>query len=284
MTEATRFTTPVGRFVSGSAHEQQKCIDPVTKQPKLDEQNQQRYEYFIGVAIPKDGANHWAASSWGKIIWEAAFAGFPGQQALIMDPATNQMNPNFAWKIIDGDSAVPNRNGKAPNTNENYRGCWIVQFKTSFAPQLWNADGSQQIPGTEFKRGYYIQISGTVRANGISANPGVYLNHDMIALSGYGDVIHSGPDVSEAHFGGALPPGASATPVGQFDTTQVPMQQQQPAGAPAQQPVPQQQPPVQQPQQPPMQAPGQPEQQPAQMQAPGQPHTQILTPPSPPQG
>jgi hypothetical protein len=274
MSEAQRFTTPVGRFVSGSADERQVRKDPVTKQPKLDEHGQLQHEYFIGVAVPKDGQNHWAHSDWGKIIWAAGFAGFPGQEAMVQ-------SANFAWKIIDGDSQIPNRAGKVPAHNENYRGCWILQFKTSFAPQLWNADGSQQIPGSEFKRGYYVQVSGTVRGNGTPGNPGVYLNHDMIALSGYGEIIHGGPDVSEAGFGGALPPGASATPVGQFDTAQVPMQPvQQPAqtAAPAPAQVPGQ----------PAAAPSIPAQQPAQTAAPaaapGQPHTAILNPPSPPQG
>jgi hypothetical protein len=105
------------------------------------------------------------------------------------------------------------------------------------------------------------------------SNPGVYLNHDMIALSGYGDLIASGPNVSEAGFGGAaLPPGASATPTDNFNTANVPQQPQQQAPAPQQ--APQQQAPA------PQQAPQQ--QAPAPQQAPQQPHQQILTPPTPP--
>ena len=92
--QAARFTTPVGRFVQGSAGDQQKRIDPVTKQPKLNDQGEQTFEYFIGIAIPKDGSGHWANTEWGKIIWAAGFAGFAGNPALVQAPG-------FAWKTDD---------------------------------------------------------------------------------------------------------------------------------------------------------------------------------------
>ena len=251
--QASRFTTPVGRLVSGSAGDLQKRIDPVTKQPKLDKTtNQETFEYFIGVAIPKDGSGHWANTEWGKIIWAAGFAGFAGNPALVQAPG-------FAWKIIDGDSRVPNKAGKIPGDNPNLVGHWVLQFRSSFSPQLWNRDGTQAIAASEIYRGSYVQISSTVKGNGIVANAGVYLNHDMIALAGHGEPILSGPDVSVAGFGGAaLPPGASATPVASFSASNVPAPapvQQAPAPAPA-----------------PMQA----------APAPAQAHTQILTPPAPP--
>ena len=114
-------------------------------------------------------------------------------------------------------------------------------------------------------RGSYVQISATVKGNGIVANAGVYLNHDMIALAGHGTPISTGPDVSVAGFGAAaLPPGASDMPIAQNFAANVP--------APVQPTAPVQQAPA------PVQAPAVPAQQPA----PAEPHTQILNPPAPP--
>ena len=62
--------------------------------------------------------------------------------------------------------------------------------------------------------GYYVQISGTVSGNGSQQRRGYYLNHEMVAFSGYGQQIHFGPDANWVGFGKApLPAGVLPTPV-----------------------------------------------------------------------
>jgi hypothetical protein len=162
--------------------------------------------------------------------------------------------PTFAWKIVDGDSQVPNKAGRKPCDNEGYPGNWVLSFSTSFAPATWNRDGTVPLDAKEIYRGSYVQVHCAVRFNGQQANPGVYLNQDMIALAGHGTPINTGPNVSEAGFGGApLPAGASETPVGGIPAQAAPPVAVAPVAGGA--------PPVQQP---------------------AAPHTQILTPPAPP--
>jgi len=60
-------------------------------------------------------------------------------------------------------------------------------------------------------------VNCTVAGNESSQRPGLYLNHNMVALSGYGPEIVVGPDPTSVGFGAApLPPGASAVPTGAF--------------------------------------------------------------------
>jgi hypothetical protein len=52
-----------------------------------------------------------------------------------------------------------------------------------------------------------------VDGNGSQQRPGLFLNHNMVAFSGYGQEIHFGADANSVGFGNApLPVGALATP------------------------------------------------------------------------
>lgn len=221
---------PVGRMVAGSVYKpndkdfqgNQLTIKsgPNAGKPRID--------YFIAVAIPKTAVDkdHWANSQWGQIIWAAGHQGFPNGEA---------QRPDFAWKVEDGDSRVPNRRGIAPCTKEGYPGHWVVKLSSGFAPRLVNANGTEQLVQPDaIKCGYYIQVYGTVDANGTPMNPGVFINHQIVALAGYGPEIINGPDPTSVGFGGQLPPGASTVPVGGgFNPApQVGMQPQRPMSAP----------------------------------------------------
>ena len=216
--------TPVGRMVAGSMYNPNTTDyqgNPLTTKTGPNA-GQPRQEYFFAVAIQKGQEQHWSQTEWGQIISQVGFAGFPNGEA--------QNRQDFAWKITDGDSTTPNRNNVAPCSKEGYPGHWVLAFSSSFAPRLYNGDGTQQLTDVDaIKNGYYIQVSGSVEANGNTNNPGIYLNHSMVALAGYGEEIHSGPDPLSVGFGGQpLPAGASATPLGGgFNPAQ-----QQPTGAP----------------------------------------------------
>ncbi|MAB53554.1 hypothetical protein [Marinobacter sp.] len=201
-------TTPVGRFVYGSIYDPNKTDydgNPLVTKTGPNA-GQPRVEYILGLAIPKGAETHWAHTEWGKKIWEVGCAAFPSQS----------QREDFSWKILDGDSTKPNKKGNVPSANENFRGCWVLKASSGYPPSVFNSDGSQQISEIgAVKPGYYIQINMDVDGNKNTSNPGVYLNHRMVALSGYGEEIRSGMDPKEAGFGqSALPAGASATPVG----------------------------------------------------------------------
>lgn len=225
------FTTPVGRLVMGSLYKPQTT--DADNKPLLVKNGpnagQPTVRYFFAVAVPKNpGEQHWASTEWGAKIWETGHAGFPQGQANA---------PTFAWKVVDGDSQIPNTKGKKPCDREGYPGNWVISFSSGFPPKIYNRDGSAAIVEPDaVKLGYYVQVNGDVDANGNSMKPGVYINHNMVALSAYGPEIVVGPDVASAGFGAAaLPAGASATPLASFAPPSAPAAPAYapPAGAPA---------------------------------------------------
>jgi hypothetical protein len=261
-----KFTTPVGRLVQGSAGEAQVVTDYNTKQPELDDQGQLQHEYYIGVAFPKEGTTHWGQTEWGQKIWAIGHGAYPAGQA------GSQL---MAWKVTDGDSQVPNKVNKKPCDQEGFPGHWVMSCKTQYAPTTWNRDGTQRIAASEFYRGCYVQIHVVVKGGKSIEQPSVFLNHNLIALAGHGQEISGGIDVGEAGFGAAaLPAGASATPVAQLNTANIPQQPvMQPPGVqqPVMQPPGVQQPVMQPPGTPVMQPPGTPVMQP--------PGTPVMAPP-----
>lgn len=201
--------TPTGRLVAGSLYKPQ--TQDADGKPLVIKSGpnagQPTQKFFFALAIPKGAEQHWSQTPWGAIIWNVGHAAFPQGQA---------QSPTFAWKVTDGDSAVPNSRGKKPCDNEGYRGCWVLNFSSSFAPRIFNSDGSAPIADVDaVKLGYFVQVAGSVDGNGSPLKPGVYLNHSMVALQGYGSEIVVGPDATKVGFGGgAAPVGMSAAPVG----------------------------------------------------------------------
>jgi hypothetical protein len=167
---------------------------------------QPRKKFFMALAVPKTDPG---AAGLIRTIEAAAMAGFPSLFAA-GEPA------DFAYKYKDGDSAKPDASGKAPRDREGYPGNWVFEFSGGYESKCFTAGGAAALTEMDaIKTGDYIRISGSVSANGSSARPGVYLNHNMVELVGYGDAISNAPDASQV-FGAApaaLPPGASATPV-----------------------------------------------------------------------
>lgn len=207
----TNFTTPVGRLLMGSLYKPQTTdadgkplvvkSGPNAGQPKVT--------FFFALGIPKGTEQHWSQTEWGAKIWATGHAAFPKEA----------QSPAFAWKIVDGDSQVPNKKGSKPCDREGHRGHWVLHFSSGFAPKIYNRDGTQAITEPDaVKLGYYVQVNGDVDGNSSSQNPGVFLNHNMVALSAYGTEIVVGPDPTAAGFGAAaLPAGALAQPPATFN-------------------------------------------------------------------
>jgi hypothetical protein len=206
---ARQFTTPVGRLVRGSLYKPSTTdaegkplvvkSGPNTGQPRVD--------YFFELAIPKGPEQHWNQTPWGAEIWQAGVTAFP--QA--------HQSPAFAWKVTDGDSQIPNKKGRKPCDTEGYRGHWVLRMSSGFAPKIYQQSQGAWVAFAEpdaVKLGYYVQVTVACDGNGSQSQPGVFLNHGMVAFRGYGPEIVVGPDVESAGFGAApLPAGASAVPL-----------------------------------------------------------------------
>lgn len=206
MTDAVNFTTPVGRLVGGSLYKPQDKDATgaplvIKSGPNVGKPTQR---YWLPLAIPKGAEQHWNQTPWGALIWRTGAAAFPAQHQA----------PSFAWKVVDGDSTVPNKRGRKPCDNEGYPRHWVLMFGGTFAPKAVNANGSEYHPEPGYiKAGDWVQIAGSVAGNGQASNPGVYVNYALVSLQGLGDEISQGPDPTQVGFGTApLPPGVSMTP------------------------------------------------------------------------
>jgi len=212
-TQRIDILTPVGRLVAGDVFKA-NTTDPQGR-PLLIKSGpnagRPKSEYYFAIAIPKTDPT-FNTEVMAK-LQAAARAGFP----TMFDASGNCIRQDFAWKIVDGDSKVPNQNNVIPATKEGYPGHWVLSFKGGFAPKVYTKGGEAVITDPEqLKRGYYIRAYGNVSANGEPTKPGVFLNPSMVEFVGYGEEITSGPD-GAAVFGGApaanLPAGTSAIPM-----------------------------------------------------------------------
>jgi hypothetical protein len=221
-----KITTPVGRLIEGNVHK-----------AYVYSSNKGTEDFFFAVAIPKGKETHWNQTEWGKAIYEEGQKAFPDGQ---------WQRPDFSWKIIDGDSTLFN-GAKLPVRwcdKEGYASNWVLKFARPFAPTIYNHDGSQQILEENYiNLGDYVQVYAQILGNqdktkkpksNVVCKPGVYLNHESVALSAYGPRMMrsfaSDPsDATAAGFGRApLPPGASTVPL-TVSTTASPVQQQETA-------------------------------------------------------
>lgn len=227
-------TTPAGRLVMGSLYE-----------PNLTDMHGkplEKPEYFFAIAVPKQGELHWNQTSWGAIVWNIGQTAFPNGAA---------NHPTFAWKIDDGDRTEVNPiSGRRPCDNPGFPGCWIVKFKSQFAPGIYklnNESKAQEIIEKDFiNPGDYVQVFAYVNGNNTPTHPGVYLNHKFVCFVAYGDRINYGPSADAVGFGNtALPAGASLTPKATSfnpamqtnNTLAQPQNSYRPAPSPAHQPI-----------------------------------------------
>lgn len=207
----TEVLTPVGRMVAGHPLDPYPVTDTKTGAPKIDSMGRPRTSITIGTAIPKGAEQHWNQTEWGQKIWNIGVAAWPNGE---------WRAPTFAWKVIDGDSQIPNKKGHKPCDKEGWPGHWVVMASTELSVNCFHAGRYQPHEAIqrkeEIKRGDYIRLFLDVKGNNPSESPGVYVNPVLFELTRAGVEIVSAnaPDASAA-FGAVaaqLPPGAQVDP------------------------------------------------------------------------
>jgi hypothetical protein len=181
-------------------------------QPKIGKDGQPVKAINFGVAIAKAGTTHWAQTPWGALIRSVGQAAF----GALCDA------PTFAWKITDGDSAIPNKKGNIPNQQVGYPGHWVIWFSQGWAPQLCGSKGEPNpalLVEDTVLPGDWVQVFVSVKDNKPSESPGVYLNPVAVAFVGNHPegriATATAVDTTAIGFGQVSAPGAVlAAPVG----------------------------------------------------------------------
>lgn len=212
------FVTPVARLIHGHPMQQNTRTDEHTKLPVLGKDGQPVKEVYIGIAIPKGSEADWKDTEWGKQIVMAAMDAESGY-----DAATTR-RPDFSWKVVNGDSDIPNKAGKAPNSDPYKRGHWVVNLTTRIPYNCYHVGKYSPLDAIQdaaaIKMGDYVRVNIVAKGNKPSKTPGVYLNPNLLELNRVGEAIAregSGPDAASV-FGGAVfaaptPPATPGAPV-----------------------------------------------------------------------
>jgi hypothetical protein len=218
---AIEFMSPIGRLVQGDVFKP-STVDMFNR-PLLDKSGKPRVNYFISVAIPKKdqamsspqlipakGIPGGYILNW-RVVTSVAEKMFPS-----FFPNGKCVHPAFSYKIIDGDSQVPNAKGIRPCDRDGWKGCWVVRFNNGFAPKIFSNGGKSIIVDADLiKPGYWIRVHGTCQGNKSVEKPGVFLNMLAIELVACGEEIRFG-DSGDA-FGAdpidQLPEGAYSAPI-----------------------------------------------------------------------
>lgn len=190
----TEITTPVCRLVTGHPMVSHPVIDKITKQQKVNKDGSLAINFYIGVAIQKGQETDWKATEWGQKIYAEGVNSWPNGE---------YNSPQFAWKIDDGDSLIPNKVGKRPCDREGWPGHWVIHISNGFPFGVYNRGqylAHQQIDRKEaIKAGDYVRVVFDVKSNNPSETPGLYLNPSLFELyqAGVEIVSANAPDANE---------------------------------------------------------------------------------------
>jgi len=184
-----------GRLVQGHPMRGRPDIDGRTNQQKTNKMGELQFQFYFAVAIPKQGEQDFKQTEWGAYINNAAIAGWPNGE---------HQRPNFAWKIVDGDSNIPDQNGNPPCSKEGWPGHWIIKFTNGYSTPSYHAGRLQAqdviMNEAELKCGDYVRVQFSALGNAPCQSPGVYINAHMVELSRAGIAIMSAsaPNANEA--------------------------------------------------------------------------------------
>ena len=204
--------TPVGRIVQGSvALQAQKDMD--TNQPLLNDDGSPQMGVFLALAFPKvlpTGAANTEFDNFRLQLAQVAAAVWPA--FFPTGPSIVSTNPQFSWKIQDGDGV--DKSGRSVADKPGFKGHWIVRFYTSFPfgcfPMgQWLPHQVMQKPEDIVKRGHWVRMSIECKSNNADITkrqvPGIALYPKLLEYIQRGEEIVGGPDAAATF---------SAAPVG----------------------------------------------------------------------
>lgn len=212
-TNKIKIVTPVGRLLQGSVFEGQTHNDdgqPYTY--KTGAKTGQTYtRFFLALGIEKTNPD-WPAF-WAQLV-DLAHRGW-NPPIVGADGSTQR---EFHWKYIDGDSQVPDMNGRTPASKPGFAGCHVLRFSVNgYGPKACSRNGEMILTDpASIKRGDYIRVIGTAEPNGDLRKPGLYLEQKLVEHIGYGPEIVTGIDPKAElakHAVGYIPQGMSTTPL-----------------------------------------------------------------------
>lgn len=187
-------TLPEGRIVQGNPQVARQKTDTLTKAPVVKE-GKPVMETFFAIAIPKNGTTHWNQTDWGKQIYDEGVREFPKGEYQI---------GSFAWKITDGDSTVPNKKMKKPCDREGFPGHWVISMSSQLNITCYDLQNGQAVlaaPAT-IKTGHYARAQVSIKGNGRTDSPGVYVNPLQVLRTKEGpEIVSSELDDTATAFG-----------------------------------------------------------------------------------
>ena len=228
--------------VGGSPFKGKPVLDKMTKQPKLDKNNNPMVNRGFGLAVHKDifkdpaNLNPGAVGEFWNAMYEEAWTLYPDRV----------IPKNFAWKRIDGDTDS-DETGRMWSTKEGYAGHIVLPCTTNLNIAFYKFLPGETKPtliSEGIKVGDYVQVQLNIVAHppmksqdGSMGKPGMYNNPLSVLFLDYGQAIVSQQD-GEDIFGSvkpAAPIGAQVVPdtaphmgqMAQMPTAPAPMQQQQ---------------------------------------------------------
>lgn len=219
---AKTFTTPVARLLGDMYTPNTTDLEgnPLLFKSGPNKGQAGRQDFFFYIGIPKGVERHWAETEWGAQIWAVGHAA-----------KANAGQSQFSWKVKDGDDATPDDKGRRPCDRAGWAKHWIVGVSTGYPTKIFKMRPGSNPPAFDpfndpgaVKPGYYVQVQITCDSNQSTAQPGVFLNHNMVCFSGFGEEISlGGADPTQAGFGAApLPAGATLTPPANFNPAGTP--------------------------------------------------------------
>lgn len=195
-----------GRAVQGDPYQMNQRKDDKTGALRFKADGSPMMSAYIAIAVPKNDPTL------------PALLASLDQEKQTGWPRGEWQHPQFATKIEDGDSRVPNKKGKINADREGFPGCTIFKFSNGYAPKViyWDAalgwvESIKGQKGPQVKIGDYVTVIFDIESNGSAQSPGMYMNHKTIAFEAEGAAIAQDVDYT-GMLGTRGPDGAVASP------------------------------------------------------------------------
>lgn len=207
--------TGVGRIVQGDL-DTLSNLDFQTGKPRVNSDgSEKKPENFYAIAFPKL-INGQPNPDWARVKAYLDSVARRDWPTFFPNGATQCVNPNFHFKITDGDGY--DKSGVHNATKEGFAGHWVLRFSSQFLPKRFyqgqtRADQEITQPGV-IKRGDWVRVLFTAAGNGSTQSPGLFVRGSAVELFFEGKAIVSAASGPDAATGLSSGPAAAFVPEG----------------------------------------------------------------------